>query len=67
MVLTYIEAGETIMNQMDNNIAHMSLHPLAARRLSDTTKTRPMMESITPRWCSGLPAMGAGKGLVPIG
>ena len=39
------------MNQMDNNsITHMSLHPLAARRLSDTTKTRPMMESITPRW-----------------
>ena len=40
-----------MMNQTDNNgITHMSLHPLAARRLSDTTKTRPMMESITPRW-----------------
>ena len=39
------------MNHTDHNgITHMSLHPLAARRLSDTTKTRPMMESITPRW-----------------
>ena len=29
---------------------HMSLLPNAARRLSDTTKSAPMMESITPRW-----------------
>lgn len=28
----------------------MSLHPNAARRLSNSTKTPPMMDSITPRW-----------------
>jgi len=38
------------MNRIDNNITQMSLHPQAARRLSHTTKSRPMMESITPRW-----------------
>jgi hypothetical protein len=30
--------------------AHMSLNPGAARRLSNTTKSVPMMECITPRW-----------------
>jgi len=29
---------------------HMSLNPGAARRLSNTTKTAPMMECVTPRW-----------------
>lgn len=29
---------------------HMSLQPGAARRLSNTTKSAPMMEMITPRW-----------------
>lgn len=29
---------------------HMSLNPGAARRLSNTTKSVPMMEYITPRW-----------------
>lgn len=29
---------------------YSTLRPDAARRLSTTTKTRPMMESITPRW-----------------
>jgi hypothetical protein len=38
------------MNRTDNTTTHMSLHPLAARRLSHTTKTRPMMETISPRW-----------------
>ncbi len=38
------------MNKTDNITTHMSLHPLAARRLSHTTKTRPMMEIISPRW-----------------
>lgn len=38
------------MDQPDFAMEHMSLHPNAARRLSHTTKTRPMMESITPRW-----------------
>lgn len=38
------------MNQQDYMIKHMSLHPEAARRLSHTTKSLPMMESITPRW-----------------
>ena len=34
----------------DYTMKHMSLLPNAARRLSDTTKSSPMMESITPRW-----------------
>lgn len=36
------------MNNIDQT--HMSLHPGAARRLSNTTKSTPMMECITPRW-----------------
>ena len=36
------------MNNMDQS--HMSLNPGAARRLSNTTKSAPMMECITPRW-----------------
>jgi|AGTN01.1.fsa_nt_gi hypothetical protein len=36
------------MNIIDST--HMSLHPGAARRLSNTTKSTPMMECITPRW-----------------
>lgn len=35
---------------MDNSMIHMSLHPSAARHLSHSTKSLPMMESITPRW-----------------
>jgi hypothetical protein len=38
------------MNQYDPSMTHMSLYPSAARRLSNTTKTSPMMDSITPRW-----------------
>jgi hypothetical protein len=34
----------------DYPIQHISLSPYAARRLSNTTKSLPMMESITPRW-----------------
>ncbi len=36
------------MNIIDSK--HMSLNPGAARRLSNTTKSVPMMECITPRW-----------------
>lgn len=38
------------MNQYDPSMTHMSLYPNAARRLSNSTKTPPMMDSITPRW-----------------
>ncbi len=38
------------MDKTDYTMRHMSLLPDAARRLSDTTKSVPMMESITPRW-----------------
>ena len=38
------------MNQSDYTIKRVSLDPGAARRLSNTTKSVPMMESITPRW-----------------
>lgn len=38
------------MNQSDYTMKRVSLDPGAARRLSHTTKSVPMMESITPRW-----------------
>ena len=38
------------MKQYDPGMTHMSLYPSTARRLSNTTKTPPMMDSITPRW-----------------
>lgn len=38
------------MNQFDPSMTHISLYPSVARRLSNTTKTTPMMDSITPRW-----------------
>lgn len=38
------------MNQPDYTMQHISLSPHSARRLSHTTKSLPMMESITPRW-----------------
>lgn len=40
------------MEHTDYTMKQMSLHPSAARRLSHTTKSLPMMESITPRWFS---------------
>lgn len=38
------------MSQPDYTMSHSSLHPHAARHLSHTTKSVPMMEGITPRW-----------------
>ncbi len=38
------------MDRPDITMSQISLNPIAARRLSHTTKTVPMMESITPRW-----------------
>lgn len=38
------------MERPDNEMNQISLNPVAARRLSHTTKSIPMMESITPRW-----------------
>lgn len=38
------------MNRTEYTMKHMSLHPSAARPLSNATKSLPMMESITPRW-----------------
>ncbi len=38
------------MSQPDFTMRHSSLHPYAARHLSHTTKSVPMMEGITPRW-----------------
>ncbi|WP_105617273.1 family 2A encapsulin nanocompartment shell protein [Vallitalea okinawensis] len=38
------------MNLPDYSISQRSLHPHVARKLSHTTKSIPMMESITPRW-----------------
>ncbi len=38
------------MERPDIDMTQVSLNPIAARRLSHTTKSIPMMESITPRW-----------------
>ncbi len=38
------------MERPDMEMTRISLNPIAARRLSHTTKSMPMMESITPRW-----------------
>ncbi|MGE5495090.1 MAG: family 2A encapsulin nanocompartment shell protein [Burkholderiales bacterium] len=38
------------MDRPDITMSQLSLNPNAARRLSHTTKSVPMMDSITPRW-----------------
>jgi hypothetical protein len=38
------------MNETEYTMKRVSLDPGTARRLSNTTKSFPMMESITPRW-----------------
>lgn len=38
------------MEEINNSITQYSLSPIAARNLSHTTKSVPMMEEITPKW-----------------
>lgn len=38
------------MNTTDNPMSHYSLSPKAAKNLSHSTKSVPMMDAITPRW-----------------
>ncbi len=53
------------MNFVDTT--HKSLQPGAARRLSNTTKSTPMMEYITPRWfLTFLPWVGVEAGIYRV-